>query len=248
MIFAPLLACTAGPAPVEEKPSDTATDNGDTGNTAADTADTGGTGEAPAPWEPFDTLDDARWDIATWTLGRSELAVENVSVTDGQLALHHEGAGDAWLGAEIFTSEAFFGGHWTAAMTPPTSTGTVCAFFFYGTDGQGLVHEIDVELLGGQLWVGTYANWSPAHGYENGPTREYVVIEIDAPQTFTISWGDTVDFLVDGSPVASFATAVPSIPLQLHLNHWTTDTWADVAYPPPASLDCRFDSVDRADE
>ncbi len=199
-------------------------------------------------WESFDTLDPGRWLTADWTLGKSQLVADNVTIQDGHLVLDHAGAGDTWSGAEVYTADTFTGGQFTARVQPPASPGTVCAFFFYGTDPEGLVHEIDVELLDGRLVVGTFAAWHPSHGYENGPTREYAWIDVATGGVldYTIDWQPgAVSFAVDGTAVATFTTAVPTLSLPIHLNHWTSDTWPEVGYPPRSPLQCRFDFVDR---
>ncbi len=170
----------------------------------------------------------------------------NVSVADGTLVLAHRGSTEAgFTGAEAHTEPLYTEGEWTALVETPSASGTVCAFFLYGYD-DGIVNEIDVELLAGQLYVGTYADWQESDGYDNSPTREVTVADVDTSgiHAYTIRWSPTsVDFAFDGADIASFTTAVPTGPIGLFFNHWTSTTWPEVQNPPAGDLDCRIHDV-----
>jgi beta-glucanase (GH16 family) len=247
-----LLACT-DPSPADTAPpADTAGDSGlvDTGDTG-DTADTGDSGGGVKPLfdEPFDTIDRTRWLGADWVLGATQFDPRNAHLVSGGLNLVHlsDGAG-GWTGAELYTSTTYAGGLWEAGITPPESAGTVCAFFLY-TEADGVVNEIDVELLGSAVWFSVYRDWTEAAGYDDGPAHLHAEwpwpadFDKKKPHTFTVDWGvDAVAFGVDGLDAATLAL-VPSTALGVHVNHWTSTTWAEVAYPPPDTLVCRFDGI-----
>lgn len=214
--------------------------------------ETGETGDTGAPFfeEPFDTLDDARWTAADWTLGATRLVADHAMVVDGDLELLHEADGDGgWLGAELYTGQEFSGGRWEATMLRPAPGGTVCATFFYGSDVGGRVNEIDIELLEEAAWFSVYRDWTEADGYEPSATHDSVQWPFPAdfdhsvPHVYRIDWGETtLTFAVDGVEVGSLAM-VPSAPIPLHVNHWTSTTWPDVAYPPPDRLVCRIEAI-----
>lgn len=246
-----LLACAADPKPTDDTSADTSTDT--SGDTSTDTSsDTSG----PAPFfhEPFDTVDLTRWTPADWQLGATQLDAGHATATDGALALLHEadGAG-GWLGAELYTTETFTGGRWEAEMARPASTGTVCATFFYGADRTGHVNEIDIELLPDAAWFSVYRDWTEADGYDPSPTHDSVQwawpadFDPSALHVYRIDWGASeLTFAVDGAEVGGIPM-VPTAPLPLHVNHWTSTTWGDVGYPPPDRSVCRIASITGAD-
>ena len=200
--------------------------------------------------EPFDALDTKRWTAATWTLGVTQLIATNASVFDGGLDLLHTADGyGGWEGAELYTSQRFSGGRWTASIQRPSEGGTVCATFFYGATRAGVVNEIDIELLEAAAWFSVYRDWTEADGYEESPSHQSVqwTFPVDFDNTvahdYRIDWGtDALTFAVDGAEVGTL-TLVPAAPIDLHVNHWTSTTWPEVAYPPPTRLDCRITSI-----
>lgn len=199
--------------------------------------------------EPFDTLDHALWTVATWQLGATRLKGSQARLKDGGLNLRHDADGEGWVGAELYTSRTFRGGLWEATVVGPEAPGTVCAFFFYASNELGLVNEIDVELLADGAWFSVYRNWKESDGYENGPAHVSAVwpwpegFVAGERHAWSFDWREAdIGFLADGVEVARLAM-VPDAPLPLHLNHWTSTTWPEVRYPPPASVTCRVESV-----
>ena len=232
---------------------DTPTDTADTADTAdtgdTDTGDTADTGPQPFFDEPFDTMDTRRWLPADWKLGDTQFDPFHGRVVDGGLNLVHEsdGAG-AWLGAEFYTSDLFRGGMFSARVFGPKGPGTVCAFFFYG-EADGVVNELDIELLDGAAWFSVYRNWTEADGYEESATHTSTIwpfpdgFDVSAAHEWRMAWGSAdVRFFVDGDEVATLAL-VPEGEIAMHINHWTSSTWPEVHGPPTETLMCRFDGI-----
>ncbi len=245
MILLLFTACAEGKPPAGDSTA------GDSSAKDTDLRETGDTAEPVVLLEEaFDGIDPLIWDHATWQLGATRFREQNGQIVRGELELLHEGAGDRWFGAELFTLQAFTAGAdeatvFEATLTAPDAPGTVCAMFLYGEAG-GVVDEIDIELLDGRAMVGTYAGWRPADGYENGPTRQYRVLEADISGThrYGIRWdAAAVSFWIDGEEQAVIAEAVPGGAPSLRFNHWTSTTWGEVGYPPPAELRCTVDDV-----
>lgn len=244
MILLLFTACAEGKPPAGDSPA---------GDSPAKDTGLRETGDTAAPVvlleEAFDAIDPSIWDHATWQLGATQFREQNGQIVRGELELLHEGAGDRWFGAELFTLQTFTGGRFEATLTAPESPGTVCAMFLYsfreGGAG-GVVDEIDIELLDGRAVVGTYAGWRARDGYENGPTRQYRELEADISGThrYGIRWdAAAVSFWIDGEEQAVIAEAVPGGAPSLRFNHWTSTTWGEVGYPPPAELRCTVDDV-----
>jgi len=216
-------------------------------------------GSPTLPWDiddEFDSLDLKTWQEGTWTLGLTQLGPDQASVADGLLSLAHRwddsvpGA-ETWRGAELYSYRTFTQGRFQARIAAPDEPGTVCSLFLYGTDADGLVHELDVELLSAEpdtVRVGTYAGWRKSDGYKAGPTRDTVTWQQGSFNSsdwhdYGISWdADAVTFDVDDVVIGS-VTVVPWGAASLRLNHWTSSTWPEVGGPPAADSVCRVDWV-----
>lgn len=208
--------------------------------------------------DDFDLIDPSRWSYGTWRLGITQLSSEQVTASSsGELTLSHvpgEGEGE-WLGGELYTAANFGHSTWTFRLSAPAQTGTVCAVFLYGAVVVGdtwITNEIDVELVGGQVWFSTYSQWRPEDDYGDGPTHRSVVwaspagFDVSAWHEYTIDYAeDGVTFWVDGQPAAAITDAVPLGRMGLHINHWTSDTWQAVGTPPAGEvLTCRVDWIE----
>ncbi len=252
MLLTLLVACDPGVTDSAEP----AADSGDSADTAsdsgADTADTVDTARDLLFDEPFDELDTRKWLAADWKLGETQLDPRHARISTGGLNLVHEADGvGGWVGAELYTAESFHGGMFTARVFGPKGPGTICAFFFYG-EVDGLVNEIDVELIDGVAWFAVYRDWTEADGYEQSATHMSVSwtypegFDLAAAHEYRMDWrADDIAFYVDGSEVAALSM-VPNGELAIHLNHWTSSTWPEVHYPPADKLMCRFDGVQGA--
>lgn len=250
-----LLACGTS-SPTDTAAADTgdsASDSADSADTGtgdtADTADTADTGPTPIFSEPFDSLDTTVWLPGDWVLGATQLDPRNAHLVSGGVNLVHlaDGAG-GWSGVELYTASTFRGGMWSTDMVVPDSAGTVCATFLYD-ETDGVVNEIDVELLAGGAWFSVYADWTEADGYVDGPTYQHLVwpfpadFVLDTPHEYRFAWGkEDVRFFVDGAD-AGAVTIAPTVPLAVHVNHWTSTTWAEVQYPPADRLICRNEGI-----
>lgn len=215
-----------------------------------DTADTG----TEVDWlfdENFEDLEPSDWTWGTWTLGATQLDPNQAEVVDGELRMHLDLVKDTWHGVELAHVLPFTSGRFEARIAAPAEPGSVCALFLYGEDKEGEVHEIDVELLSAEpdtVRVGTYANWTLADGYEDGTARQSVAWQRDGFTTaelhdYAIVWTESaVTFEVDGQTIAT-VTRVPSEPITLRLNHWTSTTWPEVQGPPAGSSTCVVDRL-----
>lgn len=216
-----------------------------------DAAPTPGPVDEAAFVEAFDEIDPALWQAGTWRLGLTQLGEEALRLRAGALELHLQRRDGGWRGAELFRLASATEGRFEASLQVPDVPGSVCAFFLYGTDEAGLVDEIDVELLSArpqEVWFGTYAGWAPADGYGEGPTRaSFVWSDPDFDHRdwhrYGIEWrADRVAFFVDGVEVGAVSVS-PRGAAAPRVNHWTTDTWGEVAGPPRADATCRVDDV-----
>lgn len=201
--------------------------------------------------ERFDTLDASVWSLGTWVLGATQLDPAQARVAEGLLSLSLDEVDGQWRGAELGSLLSFTGGRFEARIAAPSEPGSVCGFFLYGEDGEGRVHEIDVELLSAEpdtVRLGTYAAWTKADGYEAGPHRGVRTWRREGFSTaewheYAWSWEvGRVSFEVDGVVVGE-VEAAPTDAATLRLNHWTSVTWPEVQGPPAGSSACRVDWI-----
>ncbi len=245
----------------------------------------GGDMSAPvAHWEGCGTCGPRAWDFAEdasdavfsgdgdfveyggYRLGMAELVFDLAYVDDGvcHLPLVDDPAGD-YRGTQLASIDEVSFGRWTARMSGPTTPGTVCAFFGYdaieGDEGCGypawVAEEFDFEIVDGKVLVGTYADWRPCDGFEDGAVslydghiarEEYLWtpppdFDLTELHEYTFDWSpEAITFFIDGVPIDTITEAVPQDDVRLMVNHWTDSFW-DGFPPSPPVEGCAIDAI-----
>lgn len=149
-------------------------------------------------------------------------------------------------GASIMSRQRYLGGRFEARVTIPPELGVVSAFWTYnnftGPDGVEHNHEIDIEFPGRPLvdsppsldyvmlttWVGLHQGQSTSD-FKRLPATvtdgKFHVLRFDwlPPSGDT---GGYVKFFVDGHPLLSTTTNIPSEPGNVWLGLWFPPLWA----------------------
>lgn len=200
-----------------------------------------------------------------YDLGMAFLDSGLAYVEDGvcHLPLLDDPAG-GYLGTQLATVDEVTYGRWTVRMSGPSSPGTVCAFFGYDAvddDGCGYpawrANEFDFEIVNGEVLVGTYADWRPCDGFDDGAvstfdghiSRESLLwtpppgFDLTELHEYAFEWGpDAIAFEVDGVAVDRITEAVPRDDVRLMVNHWTDSFWAGFPPSPPVN-GCAVDAI-----
>jgi beta-glucanase (GH16 family) len=177
--------------------------------------------------DSFDTLDATRWSVGAHALGRSQLRPENVGVAGGALALAIPATSTD--GGEIRSNATFASGVARARLRAAAAPSSLTGFFLYAPPDYA--SEIDIELVGDEVLLSTYANGRQTHtitlplGFD--PAAGF--------HDYEIRWGSgKVTFSIDGTPVHAWGTGVPRAPMNLYANVWFPAWLAGLA---PASAE-----------
>ena len=220
---------------------------------------------APAPARGADllrddfngaALDQSKWGIGTWLLGRTQLAF-TPQVTGGMARLRldtYNPTNTSLLrGTEILSDLSFTRGSGieyearvrTNAVAPG---GTVTSFFTYTADtslSPPLADEIDFEFLSKHInaspgpsdpVLATTWNNFRTDGSNFGDPNVHTSVRVDVPNlnlatfnTFKIRWlPDRVQWFVNDVPIRTSKFAVPDMPAPIRANFWAPNTdWGD---------------------
>jgi licheninase len=178
--------------------------------------------------DPFATLDTQRWAVGDHQLGLSRLDPENVSVSDGALALRlPAGRLD---GAEVRTTATWSTGTFRARLKAAAAPSSLTGFFLYAPPDYA--SEVDVEIVGGSVMFSTYAGGAQTHtetrplGFDPTAAYHYYAIELARR---------SVTFRVDGVALRTWTTGVPKARMALYANAWFPTWLGGVASPVPAA-------------
>jgi beta-glucanase (GH16 family) len=189
-------------------------------------------------------LDASKWNLGTWTLGRTHLGNSPV-VADGIARLTFDTYG--FKGTEIWSKSLFSLGSGleieARVRLNNLPSGLVTSLFTYNTSGR-LSDEIDIEILskqvnlssgGDPILLTTWNDWSEARPtYDDGVHHWNIWqiipgLDVNEWHDYTIRWlpGRT-EWLLDGILVASSDKAQPNLSTYVRLNFWApASSWTD---------------------
>ena len=203
-----------------------------------------------------DHLDNAVWQLASWSLGRSRLG-EDVAVADGHAVLAFntfdpDSPGERTVGSELFTKQAFARPadgvleiEARVRLGDDLPPGIVASIFTYATvqsDAGPVSDEIDFEFLTaqnanakGRVTCTTWNDWNektPDYEDETVTSSETIAVgdlDLHAFNTYIIRWhADRVEWLVNGERIRVAETAVPDAPSPIRFNLWAAaEGWTD---------------------
>lgn len=202
-------------------------------------------GEAFAFREDFNTLNRARWGVATWNSPASAgnhvgtYSADHVDIVDGHLRikltqqLDQDGVIQS-IGGEIHSLHTFGYGTYTFRMRATSSSdtplgdgqpvrGSVSAGFVYADNAQT---EIDVEFESSKKRVTHFITWQ---GEDEPNQHSEVKIGGAAPHeqfyTYSFVWSpDFVEFYRDGELIEIHSGVVPTNVGKMVFNHWGTNS------------------------
>ncbi|MDZ7372841.1 MAG: family 16 glycosylhydrolase [candidate division KSB1 bacterium] len=207
------------------------------------------TAPEPSPWklildEPFDTLNETRWEKATHTFpyNAARFKPENVTVQDGKLVLtlRPEFYLDRnYTGGELRTRSSYLYGRFSVRMKAARGSGIVSSFFLYRYNPW---QEIDIEFLGKdtrKIHLNIYYNPGPEGAANNAGDAGHqwpkvIALPFDAAADFheySIEWEEgVVRWYADGKLIHQVAdtTHVPDLRMQVMMNLWYSESvaWA----------------------
>ncbi len=179
-------------------------------------------------WQPAEFYDfkahDSAWHMASWANGgvfNCRWSPDNVRFTDSFLNLALEKSGSSYVSGEYRTNKEYLYGCFETRMKPALGAGLMAGSFFTytGTFGQSDHHEIDVEHLGqdGRLVQFDYHTAGKHH-----PDKR--MLDFDATAGFHnygFKWSQSeLVFYVDGQPVKTVTSEIPSKAGKLMINLW----------------------------
>jgi len=194
----------------------------------------------PAWTDGFDDRD-PRWNTGDWTFDQNlcRFDREHAAFSNGMLTLTISKAGTnsdrPYRSAEVFTSEEYKYGVFTARMKPNSPSGVVTSFFLlhidFDKDWKALEwYEIDIEFPGRTDIVSYALHWMKDG--EMRHTGKEVSPGIDLGKDFhdfTIDWTrGSIIFLIDGKESCRFDD--PAVmeelrhPMSLHMNYWVSES------------------------
>jgi beta-glucanase (GH16 family) len=201
-------------------------------------------------------LDQGKWGIGTWLLGRTQLAF-TPQVTGGMARLrldtYNSGNTSLLRGTEILSDLSFTRGsgieYEARVRTNPVAPGgTVTSFFTYIADltpSPPLADEIDFEFLSKHInaspgpsdpVLATTWNNFRTDGSNFGDPNVHTSVNVNVPNlnlaefnTFKIRWlPDRVQWYVNDVPIRMSQFAVPDMPAPIRANFWAPNTdWGD---------------------
>ncbi len=176
--------------------------------------------------DDFDSFDAARWTKGSHNLGRSYLDPNNVSVSNGNLAVKLPA--NSLNGGEISSNSLYGYGSYSARMQLPNAPSSITGFFLYQPPDYN--SEIDIEIYNDssrKVIFATYANGRQTHSQTLrlpfDPTTGYHDYRFDyAP--------GSVKFYADGRLMKKWTTGLPRTSMKLYVNAWYP-RWLDGKMP-----------------
>lgn len=176
--------------------------------------------------DDFDSFDTARWTKGSHNLGRSYLDPNNVSVSNGNLAVKLPA--NSLNGGEIYSNTLYGYGSYSARMQLPNAPSSITGFFLYQPPDYN--SEIDIEIYNDssrKIIFSTYAGGRQTHSQTLtlpfDPTDGYHDYRFDyAP--------GSVKFYADGRLMKKWMTGLPRTSMKLYVNAWYP-TWLDGKMP-----------------
>lgn len=165
--------------------------------------------------DDFDSFDEVRWAKGSHALGRSYLDPNNVSVSNGNLALKLPA--NSLNGGEISSNTLYGYGSYSARMQLPNAPSSITGFFLYQPPDYN--SEIDIEIYNNssrKVIFSTYANGRQTNSQTMtlpfDPTAGYHDYRFDyAP--------GSVKFY-DGRLMKRWTNGLPRTPMKLYVNAW----------------------------
>ncbi len=166
--------------------------------------------------DDFDSFDTARWTKGSHNLGRSYLDPNNVSVSNGNLAVKLPA--NSLNGGEIYSNTLYGYGSYSARMQLPNAPSSITGFFLYQPPDYN--SEIDIEIYNDssrKIIFSTYAGGRQTHSQTLtlpfDPTAGYHDYRFDyAP--------GSVKFYADGRLMKKWTTGLPRTSMKLYVNAW----------------------------
>ncbi len=219
-----------------------------------------GAGSSASFFDPFDTLDPARWGVSDgWSNGfwqSSSWDADQVAIRDGELVITIAADPDQpgrYLTGEVFSRDFYGYGTYEARVQISDAPGTVSALFTYV--GPGLVpgeqqDEIDFEFLGRDPFS-VQSNYF-VDGVSSG--GHYIPLGVDASQTpvdIAFDWSpDALRWYVNGTlaheVLAGPTTPLPDAPGLIFMDLWSVaggdlESWAGAVDPAQLPAEMRID-------
>lgn len=165
------------------------------------------------------------WSAGEHALGRGRVSARNTAYRDD--GVHLRLPARSCDGAEIRSADRLGFGSYAARMKAADAPGSITAFFLY-EDVPGDNDEIDVEIVGRRLLVGTWV----AGRQTNRDSLELPFDPAAGFHEYRIDFHPgRVAFLIDGAEVQRWTRALPTHPMRLMVNAW----WPRWLTPPPAA-------------
>ncbi|MCX6879942.1 MAG: SUMF1/EgtB/PvdO family nonheme iron enzyme [Verrucomicrobia bacterium] len=211
-------------------------------------------------WDDFkDATLGNRWELADWTLGRSQLKdAPSIDQTTGTIVFRHhtynpDHPGSKFLSQEIATDQPFSRGtgvEFSARIRMTSQPDGLVSGMFPYLDAGGLKDEIDIEVLskmnptlGGDRfdansWNDFNGTFPPAASQREHNTVTVVGLDVEQWHVWTIRWlPNRVEWLVDGrlvnpKPADPAQMVVPDQPMKLRFNLWAPESSWSEAYDP----------------
>lgn len=192
-------------------------------------------------------LDQTRWGIADWKLGRTQLGLKpEIKQGLARLSFHTLG----FIGTEIYSQQFFSRERGleikVRARLGKSPAGLVSGIFTYTTDSAGASDEIDIEFLSKRtvvarkslpMMLSTWRQWDEARtDLSEGShhwTTHISLREMDPSvwHEYVIRWlPDRTEWFVDQQFVASTTEAQPDQPTRIRFNLWAPSASWGQAY------------------
>ncbi len=181
----------------------------------------------------FDTYESDKMEMSSWSNGgmfNCTWSPNNISFQNGIMSMKIDSDGrGGYTGGEYRTQKAFSYGMYSVCMKPIKNPGVVTSFFTYTGPADGTVwDEIDIEFLGYDTTKVQFNYFTNGVG-----NHEYLYdLGFDASQefhTYGFYWApDSITWYVDGVPVYTAASDIPSTPGRIMMNVWPgtgVDSW-----------------------
>ena len=165
----------------------------------------------------FDSFDETRWTKGDHNLGRSYLNPENVSTSNGNLAIKLPAR--TLEGGEIRSNELYGYGSYLARIQVPDAPSSITGFFLY--EPPDYASELDIEIYNDSsrklVIYSTYAGGRQTHDQTLklpfDPTKGFHEYRFDYTPT-------SLRFYADGQLMREWADGLPQPPMKLYVNAW----------------------------
>jgi beta-glucanase (GH16 family) len=163
----------------------------------------------------FDSFDETRWTKGDHNLGRTYLNPENVSTSNGNLAIKLPAR--TLEGGEIRSNELY--GSYLACIQVPDAPSSITGFFLY--EPPDYASELDIEIYNDSsrklAIYSTYAGGRQTHDQTLklpfDPTKGFHEYRFDYTPT-------SLRFYADGQLMREWADSLPQPPMKLYVNAW----------------------------